>query len=118
MKKTSEAFRSDGATTSEKNDKNDSRENKVDDHDDDDDITTKPEISSKDRVRLMSMSKAGSGKEMSSDKERMKAGMMTTNKKVSLILCSILRQKFCPLRGLTPASVHSKYTTLQSFESL
>ena len=113
MKKTSEAFRSDGATTSEKND---SRENKVDDHDDDDDITTKPEISSKDRVRLMSMSKAGSGKEMSSDKERMKAGMMTTNKKVRDT--PILWQKFCPLRGLTPASVHSKYTTLQSFESL
>ena len=56
-----------------------------DDHDDDDDITTKTNVENtkSERVRLVSISKQGSGKEtVVSDKERMKAGMMTTNKKV------------------------------------
>ena len=56
-----------------------------DDHDDDDDITTKTNVENtkNERVRLVSISKQGSGKEtVVSDKERMKAGMMTTNKKV------------------------------------
>ena len=86
VKEVSEAFRSNrasaGASESDDNEKN--TEEKVDDQDDEADVTikTNADNSKNERVRLVSMSKAGPGKDPISDKDRMKAGMMTTNKKV------------------------------------
>ena len=86
VKEISEAFRSNrasaGVSESNVNEKN--IEDKVDDQDDYDDITTNTngDNCKNERVRLVSMSKQGSGKETISDKDRMKAGIMTTNKKV------------------------------------
>ena len=86
VKEVPEAFRSNRASAglSESDDNEKNTEEKADDQDDDDDITTKTnaDTSKNGRVRLVSMSKQGSGKETISDKDRMKAGIMTTNKKV------------------------------------
>ena len=86
VKEVPEAFRSNRASAglSESDDNEKNTEEKADDPDDDDDITTKTNAdnSKNGRVRLVSMSKQGSGKETISDKDRMKAGIMTTNKKV------------------------------------
>ena len=86
VKEVSEAFRSNRASAgaSESDDNEKTAEDKVDDQDDEDDVTTKTiaDNSKNERVRLVSMSKAGPGKETISDKDRLKAGMMTTNKKV------------------------------------
>ena len=82
----SEAFRSNRASAgvSESDEKEKNISDKVDDQDDEADVITKTNADNNktERVRLVSMSKAGSGEKTISDKDRMKAGMMTTNKKV------------------------------------
>ena len=89
VKEVSEAFRSNRASAgvSESDDNEKNNEDKADDQDDEDDVTikTSADNSKKERVRLVSMSKSGSSKETISDKDRMKAGMMTTNKKVFMM---------------------------------
>ena len=99
VKEISEPFRSDGASAV--NDAN-KKEAKIEAHDDDDDIATEKDNKSE-RVRLVSVSKQSSGRGGVSDKERLKAGVMTTNKKVSRLRLEthLLSADFCPLRGVT-----------------